>query len=62
MNILFVGAEASPFIKTGGLADVLGSLPKALQKLEHNVSVVLPYYKKIKDKYKRSDVNSYANS
>lgn len=50
MNILFVGAEASPFIKTGGLADVLGSLPKALHKLNHNVSVVLPYYKKIKDK------------
>ena len=50
MNILFVGAEASPFIKTGGLADVLGSLPKALTKFNHNVSVILPYYKKIKDR------------
>lgn len=50
MNILFVGAEASPFIKTGGLADVLGSLPKALCQLNHNVAVILPYYKKIKDK------------
>lgn len=46
MNILFVSSECSPFIKTGGLADVIGSLPKYL---DLNCSVIIPYYKKIKD-------------
>lgn len=49
MNVLFVASECSPFIKTGGLADVIGSLPKSLNK-EINCSVVIPYYKKIKEK------------
>jgi len=42
MKILFVGSESSPFSKTGGLGDVLGSLPKELVKMEHDVRVVLP--------------------
>ena len=41
-SILMVAGEGLPFIKTGGLADVIGSLPKAL---------VMPLYKKISDKY-----------
>jgi len=45
MNILIVGSEAAPFIKTGGLADVLGSLPAALVRLGQNVAVVLPRYR-----------------
>lgn len=48
MNVLFVGSEATPFIKSGGLADVLGSLPKALVQQGVECSVVLPKYKDMK--------------
>ena len=51
-NILFVASEAVPFIKTGGLADVAGSLPKAFNKQEFDVRVILPKYRIIPDKYK----------
>ena len=52
MNILFVASEATPFIKTGGLADVAGSLPYALQAEGHNVTVVIPFYSKISQELK----------
>lgn len=48
MNILFAGSECLPFIKTGGLADVLSALPKAIA-LKENASVILPKYKEIKN-------------
>jgi len=44
MNILFVSSEVTPFAKTGGLADVSGALPKALEKLGNSVKVVMPRY------------------
>ncbi len=44
MNILFVSAEATPFAKTGGLADVVGSLPKALRQQGVDARVVMPLY------------------
>lgn len=44
MKILMVASEAAPFAKTGGLADVVGSLPAALQALGHEVAVLLPRY------------------
>lgn len=44
-NVLMVTSEASPFHKVGGLADVLGSLPAALQKRGADVAVVLPFYR-----------------
>ncbi|MGQ9845702.1 MAG: glycogen/starch synthase, partial [Caldisericia bacterium] len=50
MKILFVASEAAPFVKTGGLGDVLGSLPKYLKKLNLDVSLILPLYQKIKEK------------
>ena len=43
-NILFVASEGVPFIKTGGLADVVGSLPKCIDKQYFDVRVVLPKY------------------
>ena len=51
LKILFVSPEVSPFIKTGGLADVAGALPRELKKKGHDVRVVLPEYKKIPDRF-----------
>ena len=47
LKILFVSAEVAPFAKVGGLADVAGSLPKALRALGHDVRVVMPAYPQI---------------
>ena len=44
-----MAAEAVPFAKVGGLADVAGALPKALQRLGHDVRVVIPKYQRIQD-------------
>ncbi|MBI3461946.1 MAG: glycogen/starch synthase, partial [Planctomycetes bacterium] len=44
MNILFVASEVVPFAKTGGLADVAGALPRAIENLGHSVAVVMPCY------------------
>jgi starch synthase len=44
MKILFVASEVAPFAKTGGLADVTGSLPKELKRMGHDVRIVLPFY------------------
>ncbi len=53
-KILFVGAEALPFAATGGLGDVLGSLPAALKREEADtdVRVVIPMYQTVAEKYK----------
>ncbi len=48
MRILFVASEGLPFSKTGGLADVVEALPKALVELGHEVAVVLPRYRNTK--------------
>ena len=48
MKITFVGSEATPFAKTGGLADVLGSLPKALVQKGHKVSLIIPKHQAVK--------------
>lgn len=44
LKILFVSPEVDPFVKVGGLADMVGSLPKELAKLGHDVRVVCPFY------------------
>lgn len=52
LNILIAASEVVPFAKSGGLADVVGALPKALRALGHDVRVVLPrYYIIDKEKY-----------
>ena len=42
MKVLFVTSESNPFIKTGGLGDVMGTLPQALKNLELDARVILP--------------------
>ena len=45
MKILFVASEGLPYSKTGGLADVVQALPKALVEMGHQVAVLLPRYR-----------------
>ena len=51
-KVLFVASECVPFIKTGGLADVVGTLPKYLSKEEFDVRVILPKYMCMKEEFK----------
>lgn len=51
-NIMFIASEAVPFVKTGGLADVVGSLPKYFDKEKYDVRVMIPNYKCIPQMYK----------
>jgi starch synthase len=48
MKITFAASEATPFAKTGGLADVVGALPRELVKLGHQVTVFLPFYSRVR--------------
>ncbi|MBS4215268.1 glycogen synthase GlgA [Neobacillus rhizophilus] len=53
MKVLFAVSECGPFAKSGGLADVAGSLPKELKSLGTDVRVILPKYGTISDEYKK---------
>src|ERR1043166_1870914 len=48
LGILMIASEVAPWAKTGGLADVLGGLPSALDDLGHRVTVILPKYRGMK--------------
>lgn len=60
MKILFATSEAHPLIKTGGLADVSGSLPNEFIALKHKVRLVLPAYQSVMSKLKKSDYRKVA--
>ncbi len=55
MNILFLASEAFPLIKTGGLADVAGALPRALIKRGHSLRLVLPAYQSVLESLRASE-------
>jgi len=57
-NICLVAAESVPFVKVGGMADVVGALYKYL-KSKHNLYLFLPFYKKIKESYKTEKVGTF---
>ncbi|MFH1067802.1 MAG: glycogen synthase GlgA [bacterium] len=52
MNILFAASELAPYAKTGGLGDVVASLPAALNECGHTVSVVIPLYRSVREQFK----------
>ena len=59
MKILYASSEAAPFVKTGGLGDVAGSLPQALREKGVDARVILPLYRCIPQQYK--DKMTYLN-
>ena len=61
MKILYVSSEAFPFCKTGGLADVAGSLPPALARTGDDVAVLLPLYEKRRSEYVISDKSGFVS-
>ena len=62
MKVLFVASEAAPFIKTGGLADVMGALPKALQALGVEPALVIPNHEGVGEAYKNAMETVYEGS
>ncbi len=59
MKVLYVASEAVPFAKTGGLADVAGSLPQALRAEGHDVRVIMPKFGMIAEKYRNAMEHVY---
>lgn len=51
MNVMIAASEAKPFVKSGGLGDVMGSLPLALKEAGVSVSVILPKYSGIRPEF-----------
>ncbi len=49
MHIVFAASECVPYVKTGGLAEVVGAVPREVVKLGHQVTVYLPYYRQVRE-------------
>ena len=56
MHIVFVASECAPFVKTGGLADVIGELPREIAKHGHQVTVYVPYYRQVQSHVKEKKI------
>jgi starch synthase len=50
MHIVFAASECVPYVKTGGLADFVGSLPREIARLGHKATVYLPYYRQVRER------------
>jgi starch synthase len=50
MHIVFAASECVPYVKTGGMADVVGTLPREIVKLGHKVTVYIPYYAQVRQR------------
>ena len=59
MNVLYVASECAPFVKTGGLADVVGAVPKALAEIGVHVKVALPAYPALKAHLDQGNIVEY---
>lgn len=59
MKVLITGYEVAPFFKRGGLGDVMGSLPKALGKIEVDCRIVIPYYTEIHESVKAEKIGEF---
>ncbi len=59
LKILILATECTPFVKTGGMADVVGELPRALHELGHDVRVALPRYRVIPETNRRAVANPF---
>ena len=56
-KVAYIASECVPFIKTGGLADVVGTLPRIFDKKEYDVRVIIPNYMCLPAKYKEKMKN-----
>ncbi len=56
MHIVFAASECVPFVKTGGLADVIGSLPREIVRRGHQVTVYLPFYRQVQSHFPEKKV------
>lgn len=61
-RVLLVASESYPFIKTGGLADIIGSLSRNLARSNVDVTVIIPYYKKIKESFTESTTKEFEHA
>ena len=50
MNVIMAAPEAFPYAKTGGLADMAGTLAKELSRLKMNVLLIMPFYREVKER------------
>lgn len=60
MKVIFIASECAPLAKVGGLADVIGSLPKTLKNLGVDVSVIIPFYRTVS--VKKSELNLFSKN